>query len=424
MCLFPKQNFDIKGIAFKKGVEQFDCGQCPECLQKKSRLWALRCCAESYTNKACMITLTYDNFVRNEKGEIIGETQPDTRRLSKEDCQKFIKRLRRHFDYEKIKKLNLKKLPINEARKSFDKISYLLTAEHGKNTGRSHYHAILFGVDFVDKFFYKKSKRGNRIYRSNTLEKLWKHGICTIDAVNVNGKVARYCTKYCAKDQRGIDDTFMLVSRNIGDKWLMDNFNGKSYFIDGLEYTIPRQIWNKYIAFAYRNNYVYNRYLTSSKYVSLRTCVDKYGDEFGFDFFQFFNKARERFRNFRDSNNLYKRYIEYWKKKSELYESTRPNVYQRIMSLPNNKYFMYKQACLEYFTSRNPFRLPSGLSRIYYARLLKEKYNVHLPEKSLVIKGQMTQNQQNRIHDNLYYIRKYDKFIGLKPIGLFVEEVF
>ena len=396
MCLFPKINNNRNGIAYKKGVTEFNCGQCPECLQKKSRLWALRCCAESYNNVGCMVTLTYDNFVRDDKGNIIGETDPDTRELSKRDCQLFIKRLRRYFDYHVNKK-----------------ISYLLTAERGKRTGRSHYHAILFGVDFKDKVFYKKSKRGNRIYTSHTLTKLWNNGICTIDAVNISGKIARYCTKYCAKDQRGTDDTFMLMSRNIGDKWLLDNFNGKSYIIDGMEYSIPRQIWNKVISNTYKNNYIYNRYTTTYRYVSLKDCVKKFGEELGYMYFDFYNKARSRFRNFRDGNRLYKAYVEYWQKKAELFEKYRSKPMQRILALPNDKYFGYKQACLSYFSDIFNKLPPSGISQKSVIKFYEERMHLHLPEKPLVIKGQVT---QKKFFKRVYVSQYTNELIYLREI--------
>lgn len=230
MCFFPYKNNQINSPAYKKGVREFKCGACPECLAEKSRYWALRCSMQAMEQVCCMVTLTYDTYVHDTRtGRVIGERVSDLK-VCKSDAQKFIKRVREYF-----------------ARvKSVHDIKYLITAEYGKRTNRAHYHAILFGVEFDDLVRYKKSKRGNWINKSATLDKLWSHGICTVDTVCVNAKIARYCTKYCAKDSRA-DDTFMLYSRGIGAKKLLELFNGKSYVIDGREYPIPRSVWCDYI---------------------------------------------------------------------------------------------------------------------------------------------------------------------------------
>ena len=109
MCFFPFSNTDHKSEAYIKGVTNFDCGVCPECLSKKARLWALRCSAEAQYTQGCMITLTYDNYARDNNGNIIGELPPNRDLpLSKRDCQLFIKRLRKHFDMPFIKQANAK----------------------------------------------------------------------------------------------------------------------------------------------------------------------------------------------------------------------------------------------------------------------------------------------------------------------------
>ena len=61
MCLFTFNN--KKSIRAKiKGIEKFECGHCPECLQKKSRKWALRCGMQAKTTPGVMVTLTYDTY--------------------------------------------------------------------------------------------------------------------------------------------------------------------------------------------------------------------------------------------------------------------------------------------------------------------------------------------------------------------------
>lgn len=415
MCLFNFPN-KASGKAFSKGIEEFECGHCPECLQKKSRKWALRCAMEAKVSPGVMVTLTYDTYkVINGKLSEYQENPIDPNmQLSKRDCQLFIKRLRKHFEPLKIK--------------------YLLTAERGKK-GRAHYHALIFGVQFNDLVRYKKSDRGNWIYKSQTLTKLWSHGICTVDCINLSAKTARYCTKYCSKDS-GAEETFMLFSRGIGDQKLLELFNGKSYWIDGREYSIPKQIWQKVIEKRYNckgySKYVGKEHLELVEkrvYNKLNKYEKRYSDEaiellrvkllkteerleragrrnvksfnYWVDIYfkrlkeyervrstpyhclrgrvwhrarrqleqseEKYNQAkfkREIFENYRDNDPQYISYLEYWKEKNRVAELTRPSVDQRILSLPDNKYRSYKVKAIQakhkqyhyYFEERLPFK--------------------------------------------------------------------
>ncbi len=349
MCLFTYRN-TASNTALVKGVEKFECGSCPECLQKKSRKWALRCGMEAKVSPGVMVTLTYDSYKIVNGKETSEENPVDTSiSVNKKHCQDFLKRLRKHFPDKKIK--------------------YLLTAEYGKRTGRAHYHALLFNVVFDDLIKYKKSKRNNIIYKSKTLEKIWKHGICTVDCINLTAKTARYCTKYCAKDA-GVDDTFMLFSRGIGDEKLLELFNGKSYWIDGREYSIPREIWQKYVEKKYNipgySRYIGLRHLVDTEkkiYNSLQRLEKRYKDDvFTSSYYadrltkielqRLDNTAisyhrqkqkREIYQHYRDNDPLYQRYLAYWKRKNEVNEFNRPDELSRIHALPDKKYWSYKQ---------------------------------------------------------------------------------
>ena len=314
MCFFPTPT-PANSIAHKKGVTEYGCGVCPECLRKKANYWALKCSAQAKTMNGMMITLTYDQYVHDGHGNIIGERLPEDMSVHKRDAQLFVKRLRKYID----------------THGHGEKIKYLLSAEYGKRTHRPHYHAIIFGYQFPDIVPYKKSKRGNMIYRSHTLEKIWKNGICTVDSININGSVARYCTKYAMKDA-GADDTFMLFSRGIGDEELLRDFNGKSYFVDGKECPIPRLIWFKWLERQFDHDTL------NATHTYVRDDVENF-------------KARQRLYGFRDFHPLYQAYLAYWKAKAETFEQ--PPVLQRILSLDNSKYFAYKQACLKVLSIRS-----------------------------------------------------------------------
>lgn len=148
------------------------CGRCIGCRIEKSREWALRCIHEASLHELnCFVTLTYDD-----------EQLPPLGSLVKADHQKFLKRLRKRFPAQNIR--------------------YFLCGEYGEALQRPHYHALLFGFDFLDKVQWCQSN-GNQIWRSATLESLWKHGYSWIGSVTWSSAayVARYCVKKVTGDR-------------------------------------------------------------------------------------------------------------------------------------------------------------------------------------------------------------------------------
>lgn len=367
MCLLPIPNTNFESAAYRKGLRYFDCGACPECLRKRSNLHALTSVYEAREHAHnCMITLTYDTFVRDRKGNILRDknglpvenrVDPDLK-VNVKHVQDFIKRLRRYISYH---------FPGNE------KIKYRISAEYGSRTHRAHYHAIIFGFDFPDRHFYKKSNRGNLIYMSDVLTKLWGHGICTVDSINVHSGIARYCSKYLAKSRS--DKTFSLSSQNLGLFGLLRDFNGISYMIDGHEYSIPRKVWETYIVSKYRNRYLYlkNVPVLIAKYVNR----DRSLSDFDYDYMFEYNKLERAFyRRVRDRDPLYRRYLDYWQSKGLLYEQTRLSSRDRILQLDDRKYHFYKiraLQCLDYRKLNDvPYVAPGSGCVSAYARYLEQ----------------------------------------------------
>lgn len=323
MCMFPLPNNDITGLAFRKGIVEFDCGACPECLRKRANVWALRSVYESREHVYnCMVTLTYDDYVYDSRGNVVGERPPLDLHVNKRDVQLFIKRLRKWYS-------------------SFcgEKIKYLLCAEYGSRTHRAHYHALLFGVRFPDLVFYKRSKRGNLIYKSAKLTELWKNGICTVDSINVGSAVARYCTKYCAKSRS--DDTFMLFSQCIGFDGLLRDFNGLSYFVEGREYPIPKQVW-QYVIMSRHSDMFPDM---SPRYFNRSDCSE--------EFFERSKRARDLYVAVRDTDELYVSYLDYWSQRSQSFDSLRKTPVQRIYELDEAKFHFYKVRALDVYSRRH-----------------------------------------------------------------------
>lgn len=143
------------------------CGKCIGCRLAKALEWSTRITdeAEMWEHNT-FITLTYDE-----------ENLPEHRSLKKEDFQNFMKRLRKKY-YDK-------------------KIRYYMSGEYGDITERPHYHAILFNHDFGDKIYYKKNGKGDKIYVSPELTKIWGKGHCTLSDVTRDS--ASYCARYTMK---------------------------------------------------------------------------------------------------------------------------------------------------------------------------------------------------------------------------------
>lgn len=348
MCYFPLPNFNVTSPSYKKGIVSFDCGACPECLRKRANVWALRSVYEAKLHAYnCMVTLTYDSYIHDCNGNVVGERVSDFS-VCKRDVQLFIKRLRKW--YFKEYGLTLK---------------YFCGAEYGKRTHRAHYHLILFNVRFPDLVPYKRSKRGNQIYKSAILTNLWNNGICTVDSININSAVAKYCTKYCAKERS--DDTFMLASQKIGFNALLSDFNGISYFVEGREYPIPRFIWQYYISEKYKNSCVDFTY----KY------LNKTSDNLSDGSFQRNVECRFRYRVLRDSDPLYENYLNYWNAKSKQFESFLLPIRDRILLLDDSKYHFYKISALNCLALRKigiPAVAPRSNCRSFYNRWFHGKF--------------------------------------------------
>lgn len=209
------------------------CGQCIGCRLKYSAQWAARCHHESLMHSDnCFLTLTFND-----------EHLPKDGSVSVRDCQLFLKRLRKFVFPQKLR--------------------YAYCGEYGELFLRPHYHFLIFGFDFKDKYLWSQ-KNGSSLFRSPQLEKLWPFGNSLIGSVSFESSA--YVARYMIKKQKGKDSwlkymeidpstgeilrerskEFFHTSRRpgIGRPWL-DKFSSdvypKDYFnIDGREISPPR----------------------------------------------------------------------------------------------------------------------------------------------------------------------------------------
>lgn len=179
MCLYPrtvwkttdletgliKLSFKPVPVEYILDVFQVPCGKCLECVKQYSTEWSFRIMDEaSKYDKSCCVTLTYND-----------EHLPSDLCVNKRDYQLFLKLL----------------------RKRLGKLRYFGCAEYGGKRYRPHYHIILFGVDFDDKYFWCKSKSDGDLFRSSILETCWPNGYSYIGKLDLS--TAKYCAKYLQK---------------------------------------------------------------------------------------------------------------------------------------------------------------------------------------------------------------------------------
>lgn len=199
---------------------QLPCGKCISCRLEYARTWAIRCVHESmmYDNNA-FITLTYSD-------EHVGNNKLDYR-----DFQLFAMRLRSHIRADIRKRVGKQKWSTfsKETKKEIYnefKISYFCTGEYGSKTKRQHWHAIIFNWRPLDAKLIRTTDRGDKVYSSDDLTKLWGKGIAEFGDVTFHS--AGYCARYAAKKLSHGNDgchDFLPISRQstthaIGKKWL------------------------------------------------------------------------------------------------------------------------------------------------------------------------------------------------------------
>lgn len=202
-CYKPRQGFRSNSINPKTGKAKIvfqpgqgntaqpitvPCGYCVGCQADYARQWAIRILHEAQMHKQnCFITLTYND-----------ENLPEDWSLSKRDWQLFVKKLR-----DRIKPIKVRFYACGEYGEIPDPASTRLK-------GRPHYHAIIFGYDFVNQESlrkktvkkYKKSSNGDGfIYQSDLLDIIWGKGFATVAPVTPG--TANYTAQYCTKKVKG-----------------------------------------------------------------------------------------------------------------------------------------------------------------------------------------------------------------------------
>lgn len=247
--------------------QELPCGQCAGCLLERSRQWALRCVHESLMHEENLfLTLTYNDETLKSRDN------PWT--LVKKDFQDFMKRLRKKYvpknphpeyltdnphpklipNFNDVLVINPKwqlwnkrnKNPLWKYHAKNHNIRFFMCGEYGeyckdclqsrkmceknhygiipdsewdkiKVPGRPHFHCILFNHSFDDTELDSITPTGEILYKSETLNKLWRHGNCSFGEVTFQSAayVARYCLKKITGDMA--EDHYTRVIPDTGE---------------------------------------------------------------------------------------------------------------------------------------------------------------------------------------------------------------
>lgn len=202
------------------------CGKCEACRLEHARQRAVRCMHEfkSCGEKGAFLTLTYSDTHLPSNGS-----------YRERDIVLFVKRLR--------------KLVAPLSIKTFG------CAEYGDKGGRPHFHLLVFGFDFPDKYYWRGSAEhgsGFESFRSPFLENLWTLGNSEIGSLTVAS--ASYVARYTQKKSRKKDisdlglepEKAVCISRRPGigydyfQRWKDDFYSIDAVIVDGVKQGIPR----------------------------------------------------------------------------------------------------------------------------------------------------------------------------------------
>lgn len=231
--LSENKRFLEEGINFE--YKFIPCGKCIGCRAKQRKEWAIRIELEAkkYKNNY-FVTLTYnpENITIPDEMTVINKDGSETTYYNdgswqgtvvKEDLQKFIKRLRRQFEYH-----------YNHTGTRFYACS-----EYGQNgTNRPHYHIILLNCPKLNlkplKNYNPKTK--DPYYDCDLIAETWGKGFITVGRVTT--ETINYTTGYCTKKlfgevgkhanaKKGQSPIFASMSTHpgIGKEWWEANKN-------------------------------------------------------------------------------------------------------------------------------------------------------------------------------------------------------
>ncbi len=199
---------DWRNLYDGESVVNIPCRKCIGCQEGQKRDWSVRCFHEALMHShhwtdpdtkitteipnSSIVTLTYND-----------EHLPADGCLHHEDFQRFMKRLRKR----------------RSDQADTRPVRYFMCGEYGGKSLRSHFHAIIFGESFDDRYSVVEGNKTHQM--SYELDSLWTQsshgrppsnmGRATVDSFSFAGAayVAGYVAKKITSGQNGpMEDTF------------------------------------------------------------------------------------------------------------------------------------------------------------------------------------------------------------------------
>lgn len=223
------------------------CRRCLGCAKEKQRSWRQRIVDEHsvpYSDRG--VSCKYMLFVTFT---IKDEDMPFVSKHPKQAFRQFFEAYRRRYGHS---------------------CRHFVVSEHAPDTGRLHFHGVLFLGDAIIDFDRKVRREGLRIRSlakeldkgdegrltrtqryafSEELEKLWPFGWVDV-GYNSSGRAASYCSKYITKEFG--KDLILLVSQGFGKGWL--DQNKKRLIAEGRRKAVhDNSVWGKFLCKYYRN---------------------------------------------------------------------------------------------------------------------------------------------------------------------------
>ena len=222
-------------------MQEVPCGHCLGCRSEQGRQWAVRIMHEMEMHEfAWFLTLTYND-----------ETLPDYGSLDPTHLRKFFKDLRKLYPARQV--------------------SFYACGEYGERKQRPHYHAVLFGADFLDRRVHDDPNRSG-VWQSEILNNVWGRGLTEFGTVSFGS--ASYVAGYVRKkvDSRNNPDYYTRVDPDTGELVdLVPEFSRMS-----LRPAIGRRWIEKYWSDVYPRDYV----VFDGARMRPPRYYDKYMDEF------------------------------------------------------------------------------------------------------------------------------------------------
>lgn len=186
------------------------CGQCVECRLQKSREMATRIILEAaeYPD-SWSVTLTYDvKYIKFSKKTGRATLVPD-------DLKKFMKDLRRYFEYHY----------------NYKGIRFYACGEYGSLTARPHYHLILFNFPIKPEDIAlcknEVSQTGEDLFESPLISDIWNKGRVRLNSLT--WQYAAYCARYMMKKQLGKNSEVYTTLDIVPEFSRMSNRPGLGY---------------------------------------------------------------------------------------------------------------------------------------------------------------------------------------------------